>query len=188
MEVLADRVERERCTDELREAEREELEAPEVGDALQVDDLLADEPVPVLARPAPRGDLRAGEERLLESTEDEEVAERGGALQLQLRGGERVKAEEVVAALERVPAVSVEVEAGARLRPLATAIFDRGQEYLRVFSTTVENTRAASAPYATIPCPSTASERACRSRNSRTRRSMTRNQRGGIAASQIIPA
>lgn len=56
LQVFSEGVERGRRAEELREAEDEELEIPEVRDALRDRDLLPDEQIPVLAEP-PAGNV-----------------------------------------------------------------------------------------------------------------------------------
>jgi len=91
------------------------------------------------------------------------------------------------------PMINSHCTARVKRDPVASSdgscVFTHSQKHSRAFSTTGEITRVrGTSPYATIPCPSTISERACRSRKSRTRRSITRNQSGGTAARRIIPA
>ena len=113
LEVLAQRVDRERRADALGQRQHEQLEAAEVGHALEARDLVAQEAGAVLARPPVRLHLRAAEERLRESSEGQEVGHGRLRVDAELRHRELVEPEEVVAALQRVAAEAVEIEAGA---------------------------------------------------------------------------
>src|SRR5512139_704373 len=109
-EVLAQRVEGEGCADELGKAQGQELEIPEILDSLETGDVLADEAAPVLAGPSARLHLGSAEKRLGKASQGQKVAELRRGLEAELRRGERVQPEHVVAPLERVSAEPVEVE------------------------------------------------------------------------------
>jgi hypothetical protein len=110
LEVLAQRIDREWRTDEIRKPEREQLEPAEIAHALEIGHLLAKETAPILPRPPSCLLLAGSEPRLGESSERHEVSELRGRRQAELGDGERVKSKQVVAPLQRVAAVPVIVE------------------------------------------------------------------------------
>ena len=114
LQVLAQGVDRERRADQLGQAQHQQLEMPEVLDALERRDLVAHQPGAVLARPATRLVPRCrrgtapGNPPSVSS-----VRKSRRRTQPQLRRRERVQPQQVVAALQRVAAEAVEVEPSA---------------------------------------------------------------------------
>ena len=114
LEVLPQRVERQRASRRARAGAASAVSRrPRSCTRSRRGDLLAHEPLPVLARPAPRLDLGAAEEGLREPAERQQVRSSPGDPQTELGHRQGVQAQEVVPPLQRVAAEAVEVQPGA---------------------------------------------------------------------------
>ncbi len=138
LQVFAQRIDRKRRADELGKSKGQKLEASQVMHALQRGDVLTDQPRPVLARPASRLDFGATQERLGKAAEVEQVDESRLPL-AELREGERMESQQVIAPLQRVAAVTIEIEPAAA-----------GGQNLLTFRTPVEEALQKAAPGAPL--------------------------------------
>jgi len=108
LEVLADALERERRPHSRRERIDQEVEQRDLFHALERQDVLVDDALVALVLPFAPDALAAGEERLRETAEAQEITE----VAVGLGDGEWMEPEVLVAAEERVAAFAVEVEPG----------------------------------------------------------------------------
>ena len=113
LQVLAQRVHRQRRPHHVAQPNREQLDRADVGDPFEVTNLLFDEAHAVLARPALRCVPGVAHPGLGEAAEVEEPIQPGDVGDAELGDRQRVQAQQVVASLQGVAAVTVVVEPAA---------------------------------------------------------------------------
>jgi hypothetical protein len=113
LEIFPKAVDRQGRADQLRQAHHEQLEVPQVLNPFEGGHVFANEAGAVLARPSPRLHLAAAQVGLGEPPERQEVGQLLPGSQRQFGGRERVEAEEMVAALQRIASEPVQVQAPA---------------------------------------------------------------------------
>src|SRR5579883_2871826 len=86
---------------------------PQILDALERGDILANETGAILARPAASLSLAARQERRRETAQGEQLQQSVGAPQAQLGNRQRMKTQKMVATLQRVASEAIKVQPGA---------------------------------------------------------------------------
>ena len=112
-QVLTQRVDRQRRAHQIGQPDGQQLQRAQILDPLQVPDLLFDQTHAILARPPPGFVRRVGQVRFGEASQIEEPGESRGVGDAELGDRQRVQPQVMVAALQRVAAVAIEIESTA---------------------------------------------------------------------------